>query len=75
MTVFLILTRAIAEAVLDKLECSEVLVGEEVDTNTPTQGNPQPTTNEGDEDNNGGEVSGPRRSPTIELAKQLSHEF
>ena len=49
MTVFLILTRAIAEAVLDKLECSEVLVGEEVDTNTPTQGNPQLTTNEGNE--------------------------
>lgn len=75
MTVFLILTRAIAEAVLDKLERSEALADEEADTNTPTQGNPQPTTNEGDEDDDGGEVSGPRRSPTIELAKRPSREF
>ena len=75
MTVFLILMRAIAEAVLDKLERSEALADEEADTNTPTQGNPQTTTNEGDEDNDGGEVSGPRRSPTIKLAKRPSHEF
>ena len=66
---------AIAEAVLDKLERSGALVDKEADTNTPTQGNPQLTTNEGDEDDDGGEVSGPRRSPTIKLAKWLSHEF
>jgi hypothetical protein len=57
------------------MEGIEDAIDKEMASETSVQVDTEPTDNEVNEDDDGGEVSGPRRPPAIELAKRPSCKF